>query len=224
MLETFQGWGCLFYPADFVQEIKRLCVKNNLLLSFDEMQAGFARTGKKFGYEHYGVDADVICCGKGMSSGLPLSAVLGSQEVMDLPEVGDMSSTHSANPLSCAAGLASIEFIEAHDLVNESARKGKIFHGMLNDLKEKFSNRILYVCGNGMIAGMIFKNPADGKPDSPFASKVSERAMQKGLLVVHTGRESIKVAPPLTIPDEVVMEGISVFEESISEIDREESK
>jgi len=222
MLETFQGWGCVFYPLDFVQEIKYVCEQNSLLLTFDEMQAGFARTGKLFGYQHYDVNADLICCGKGMSSGLPLSAVLGSKEVMDLPEVGDMSSTHSANPLSCAAGLANIEFIESHDLVSQAARKGKIFHQLLNELKNKFSDRISYVFGRGMIAGVLFKNPADGQPDSIFASKVSEKAMQKGLLVVHTGRESIKLAPPLTIPEDAMAEGVSVLQDSITEIAAEE--
>ena len=222
MLETFQGWAAVFYPPDFVQEIKRLCEKHNILLSFDEMQAGFARTGKMFGYEHYGVDADLICCGKGMSSGLPLSAVLGSREVMDLPEIGDMSSTHSANPLCCAAGLATLEFIESNDLVNEAARKGKIFHDQLNGMMERHSGRISHICGRGMIAGVIFRNPSDGKPDGTFPSKVSERAMQKGLLLVHTGRESIKVAPPLTIPEDALREGIEVFEEAIAEIEREE--
>jgi 4-aminobutyrate aminotransferase-like enzyme len=222
MLETFQGWGCVFYPVDFVQEIKHLCERYDILLSFDEMQAGFARTGRLFGYEHYGVDADLICCGKGMSSGLPLSAVLGSKEVMDLPEVGEMSSTHSANPLSCAAGLANIEFIQSHDLVSESARKGKIFHELLNKSKDRYADRISYVFGHGMIAGVIFKNPASGEPDAEFASKVCERAMEKGLLVVHTGRESIKVAPPLTIPEDAMKEGVGVLEESIAEIATEQ--
>jgi len=218
MLETFQGWGCVSYPTDFVQEIKRICQESQALLTFDEMQAGFARTGKLFGYQHYGVEADLICCGKGMSSGLPLSAVLGKKEIMDLPEVGDMSSTHSANPLSCAAGLANIEYIESHDLVNETARKGKVFHGLLSELRRRFSDRIPYVCGHGLIAGVIFRNPNDGTPDGLFASRVSERAMQKGLLVVHTGRESIKLAPPLTIPEEALQEGVSVLDESIAEI------
>jgi 4-aminobutyrate aminotransferase-like enzyme len=223
MLETFQGWGCVFYPPDFVQEIKHLCEADSLLLAFDEMQAGFARTGRLFGYEHYGVEPDLICCGKGMSSGLPLSAVLGRAEVMDLPEVGDMSSTHSANPLSCAAGLANIEFIESHNLVNEADRKGKIFHELLQEIKERHPDRISFVLGRGMIAGVLFRNPLDGQPDSLFATKVSERAMQKGLLVVHTGRESIKLAPPLTIPDEAIKEGLSVLDESIVEIAQEES-
>ena len=86
MMETFQGWGALFYPIDFVKEVRNFASDNNLLLAFDEMQAGFGRTGKLFGYMHYDVKPGIICCGKGArSSSLPLSLVLGAREVMDLP-------------------------------------------------------------------------------------------------------------------------------------------
>ena len=101
MLETFQGWGAVFYPKDFVQAISRLCKQHSIVLTFDEMQAGFGRTGKAFGYCHYEVEPDLICTGKGMGGGVPLSGVLGRAELMDLPDVGNMSSTHSANPLVC---------------------------------------------------------------------------------------------------------------------------
>src|SRR3989338_10449758 len=109
MLETYQGWGAIFYPPEFVQAIERFAKKYGMLLAFDEMQAGFGRTGKLFGYMHYGVEPDIICCGKGASSSLPLSIVLGIREIMDLPEIGSMSSTHSANPMVCAAGKANLE-------------------------------------------------------------------------------------------------------------------
>ncbi len=111
MLETFQGWGAIFYPKDFVKEIYKICKQNKILLTFDEMQAGFARTGKKFGYEHYDVKPDLICCGKGMGGGVALSGVIGKKNIMDLPSVGEMSSTNSANPLACVAGMSVIEEI-----------------------------------------------------------------------------------------------------------------
>jgi 4-aminobutyrate aminotransferase / (S)-3-amino-2-methylpropionate transaminase / 5-aminovalerate transaminase len=224
MLETFQGWGAVFYPVDFVQGIKKLCEKHNILLAFDEMQAGFGRTGKKFGYQHYGVKPDLICCGKGMSSGLPLSGVLGSKEIMDLPEVGNMSSTHSANPLSCAAGLATIEELGRGDLIAEASRKGNILHKRLGELKEKYSDRISYVLGKGLIAAVLFTAKNSTEPDAEFTSKIAERCMQKGLLVVHTGRESIKIGPPLTIDEEALLEGAAVFDEAVGEIIAEENK
>ncbi|NQV03706.1 MAG: aspartate aminotransferase family protein [Bacteroidia bacterium] len=218
MLETFQGWGAIFYPKEFVQAIEDICKKYNILVTFDEMQSGFARTGKKFGYEHYGVQADLLCCGKGIASGFPLSAVIGSAEIMDLPDVGNMSSTHSANPTVCAAGFATLEEIERLDLVEETKRKGRIFFDKLNELKEKYPDRISWVLGKGLVAALLFKKLDSQEPDSLLPSIISEKAMQKGLLVVHTGRESIKLAPPLTIPDEALIEGVDVLDESIYEV------
>lgn len=218
MLETFQGWGAVFYPQEFVQGIAELCQRHGILLAFDEMQAGFGRTGKKFGYQHYGVTPDLIACGKGMGGGVPLSGVLGRSIIMDLPEVGNMSSTHSANPLVCAAGLAVLEELEQRDLINEAARKGDLLFGALHELKEKYPSRISHILGEGLIAAVLFKDPERGEPDAPFTSKVAERCMQKGLLVVHTGRESIKIGPPLTISDEALLEGVAVMAEAIAEI------
>ena len=218
MLETFQGWGAVFYPNHFVQAIENICKKYNILLTFDEMQSGFARTGKKFGYEHYEVQADLLCCGKGIASGFPLSAVIGTAEIMDLPEVGNMSSTHSANPFVCAAGQATLEEIDRLDLVQETERKGRILFDKLNKLKDEYPDRISWVLGKGLLAALLFKEPDRQEPDSLLPSIISEKAMQKGLLVVHTGRESIKIGPPLTITDEALIDGINVLRESIKEL------
>lgn len=218
MLETFQGWGAVFYPKDFVQAIEKFCRKNGILLAFDEMQAGFGRTGRKFGFHHYDVTPDLICTGKGMGGGVPLSGVIGRAEVMDLPDVGNMSSTHSANPLVCAAGLAVLDELESRNLVAEADRKGKLFREALESIQRRFPDRISWILGNGMIMAILFQNPGTGKADGPFASKVAERCMQKGMLVVHTGRESIKLGPPLTIPDDALLEGIAVLGDSISEV------
>ena len=106
MIETFQGWGALFYPKGYIQKLSKICKKNDILISFDEIQAGFSRTGKNFGFQHYGIIPDLVCCGKGMGGGVPLSGVIGKKEILDLPDVGNMSSTNSANPISCSAGLA----------------------------------------------------------------------------------------------------------------------
>jgi 4-aminobutyrate aminotransferase-like enzyme len=218
MLETFQGWGAVFYPKDFVQAIENFCRKNGILLAFDEMQAGFGRTGKKFGFQHYEVTPDLICTGKGMGGGVPLSGVIGRAEIMDLPEVGNMSSTHSANPLVCAAGLAVLEELESRNLVAEAERKGKLFREALESIQKQFPDRISWILGNGMIMAVLFQDPTTGKADGPFTSRVAERCMQKGVLVVHTGRESIKLGPPLTITDKALLEGIAVLAESIAEV------
>ncbi len=222
MLETFQGWGAIFYPKGFVNAISEFCKKNNLLLTFDEMQSGFARTGKAFGYMHYDVIPDLICCGKGMGGGFPISGVLGNAEVMDLPEIGNMSSTHSAGPLACAAGLAVLETIESDNLINETNRKGKILTSLLEELKLFFPKRIAYVLNKGLIGAIIFQDPITKEPDPKIASLVAEKCMQKGLLVVHTGRESIKIGPPLVISDEALFEGVGVIKESIAQVIKNE--
>ena len=142
ILESFQGWGAIFYPKDFVKAAEKFCKENDIILTFDEMQAGFARTGKAFGFQHYEVSPDLICCGKGMGNGYPLSGVIGKKNIMDLPEIGNMSSTHSANPMACAIGLAVIEEIEKRKLIEESIRKGNILHSKLNELQELSKGRI----------------------------------------------------------------------------------
>ena len=218
ILETFQGWGAIFYPRDFVQAAKNFCTEHDIVLTFDEMQAGFARTGKAFGYEHYDVVPDLICCGKGMGNGYPLSGVIGKAEIMDLPDVGNMRSTHSANPMACAVGLAVLEEIESGNLIEESHRKGKILKEGLNNLKQESGNRIGHILGEGLILAILFQDPVSGEPDSLTASLIAEKCYEKGLLVVHTGRESIKIGPPLTISDEALLEGLSVISESFMEI------
>jgi 4-aminobutyrate aminotransferase-like enzyme len=221
ILETFQGWGAVFYPKDFVKAAEKFCKDNDIVLTFDEMQAGFARTGKAFGFQHYDVVPDLICCGKGMGNGYPLSGVIGRKDIMDLPEVGNMSSTHSANPMACAVGLAVIEEIESSNLIKESNRKGKILKDNLNQLKENSNGRISHILGEGLISAILFKDPETGDADGLTASKIAEKCYEKGLLVVHTGRESIKLGPPLTITDEALLEGLSVISESFYEVIKE---
>ncbi|OPY03885.1 MAG: 4-aminobutyrate aminotransferase GabT [Syntrophorhabdus sp. PtaB.Bin184] len=216
MIETFQGWSAAFYPPPFVKALERFARDHGMLIAFDEMQAGFGRTGQLFGYMHYGVEPDILCCGKGASSSLPLSIVLGRREIMDLPEIGSMSSTHSANPMVCAAGLANMRYILEEGLIERSRVLGELFHERLNGIKERFSGVINYVLGTGLLAALHF-NDGDGNPLADLATRVSEKAMKKGLLVVHTGRETIKLAPPLTITEEALLEGIDVLTETISE-------
>ena len=216
MLETFQGWGAVFYPKEFVEVLMEFAKKYNILVAFDEMQAGFGRTGKLFGYEHYEVEPDILCCGKGASSGLPLAIVLSSKEIMDLPSVGSMSSTHSANPLVCVAGHENLKAMLEDNLIDNSKNLGNIFHKRLNEIKNRYPNYLKYIFGKGLVAALIFMDE-NGKPLSSLCDKISEKAFQKGLLVVHTGRESIKLAPPLSITEEAMLEGVKVIEQCIKE-------
>lgn len=218
MIEPYQGWAGKLFEKEYIKALVNFARKHKSLVAFDEIQGGFGRTGKLFVYEHYDVDPDLVCLGKALSGSLPLSAVIGRKEIMDIPDVGSMSSTHSANPLCCAASLANLEEIEEKNLIKEAERKGEILYSCLNELKEKFPDYISYVFGKGLLAALIITNPKTHQPDGAIASKICEKAMQKGLLLVHTGRESIKIGPPLTIPDEALIEGVKVIEESFKEV------
>lgn len=217
MLETFQGWGAVFYPPEFVQAVVAFARENGMLVAFDEMQAGFGRIGKLFGYMHYDIEPDLLCLGKGTGSGVPLSIVLGSQKVMDLPAIGSMSSTHSANPLVCAAGLGNLQALLDDGLIEHSRVLGERFHAELNNIKDRFPDHIQYVLGKGMIAALLFLD-RDGQPLSHICDRVCEEALRRGLLLVHTGRESIKLGPPLCISEEALLEGLAVLVESIEAV------
>ena len=126
MSETYQGGNASFMPPEYVQKLRRWCDEHGALLIFDEVQAGFGRTGKYWGFEHYGVTPDLICCGKGISSGLPISAVIGRPDVMDFYPPGAMTSTHTGNPVCAAAVLANLRVIEEEGLVEHARKMGEV--------------------------------------------------------------------------------------------------
>ena len=173
------------------------------------MQSGFSRTGYNFGYEFYGVRPDLICCGKGMGGGVPISGVIGKKKIMDLPDVGSMSSTHSANPLSCYAGLAVIDEIEKKKLTSQTKLKGEFLFKRLFFLKDQNKELIEYV------SAIIFKKK---KNINSMLKKVVFECMKNGLLVVYTGRESIKIGPPLIIPKHALKEGLDILTASINKV------
>jgi len=216
MLETFQGWGAVFYPKVYVKMIESFCLKNNILLCFDEMQSGFARTGKKFGFEHYNVKPDMICCGKGMGSGFSLSGVIASNKIFNNKNISGLSSTHSSNPISCAAGIGTIDIITKKKLVKNSMIKGKILHKNLSDIAKKNKKIVLDCLGEGLIASIIFKNYKNLSGKN-IADKVSQKCLKKGLLVCNTGRESIKLGPPLIIDSKAIHQASKIMSDSIRE-------
>ena len=213
MLETFQGWGALFYPKNYIKLLKKICKENDILISFDEMQSGFSRTGKNFGFQHYDIIPDLICCGKGMGGGVALSGVIGKKKIMDLPEIGNMSSTNSANPLACNAGLAVIEEILSKKLTKKSELNGIYLHKALIKISSKYKN-LFNVYGKGLIAAMIFNNKI--KNINMKLRKLVELCIKDGLLIVYTGRESVKIGPPLTITKDAIKEGTDIIEKNIS--------
>ena len=217
ILETFQGWGAIFYPNDYVKAVEKFCKKNKILLVFDEMQSGFGRTGKFFGFEHYKVSPDLICCGKGMGSGFPISGVLGKRKLLDLAPPGSMSSTNSANPMACAAGLATIQEMNKKNLIKKSEFTGKFLHLGLSQIKEKYKKYISHSLGKGLIASLIFKDFKKIKAAN-VASQICFEAAKNGLLLVRTGRESIKIGPPLIINKKELDEGLKILDKSICNV------
>ena len=211
ILEAFQGWGAFFYPLNYIKALKKFCKQNKILIAIDEMQSGFGRTGYKFLYEYYNLDPDILCCGKAMGSGFPLSGVISSKKVMNIPKIGDMSSTHSANPIVCSAGLATIEEIKSKKLVLKTKNLGKIFKKELEKIKDLFPEVIDSINCKGLIAAIIFKKYRGIEPKK-LADKVTIDAYNLGLLLVNTGRESIKLGPPLIITKSSLLRAIKIIE------------
>ncbi|HBC07707.1 MAG TPA: aspartate aminotransferase family protein, partial [Rhodospirillaceae bacterium] len=213
ILESYQGWGGIFYPTDYVQAVREWTAERDALLIFDEIQAGFGRCGTLFAYEQYGVEADLVTCGKGVSGSMPLSVVLGRGEIIDLDPA--YTSSHGGHPLSCAAGLANIEIFETENLVSESARKGEIVRREINRWKQKTPERIGRVLGNGLLWGVFLTKENGEELDPLFCDHVVERCLRKGVFHIRTGRGTLKLGPPLTIPDDALIEGLQVTGEAI---------
>ncbi|NBH70608.1 aspartate aminotransferase family protein [Clostridiaceae bacterium] len=221
IFEPYQGWAALFYPIGYIKALREFLTEKGALLVSDEVQAGFGRTGKLFGYEYYGVDVDIICCGKAISGALPLSAVLSSAEILDVD--GSLNSTHGGSPLPCASALANLKYLEEHHLVNESKRKEKILLNKFNELKKKFPDRVKTIHGMGMAFAAVVVKPGTKELDVELVDRIIERAFEKGVMSIRTMTGTIKVGPPLTISDEALKEGMEVLIESMEEIIEEDT-
>lgn len=217
-LEGYQGVrGPIFFPKDYAKALRKCCDDHQSLVIVDEIQSGFGRTGEMFSYMHYDVDADLVCCGKGISSGLPLSAVLGRGQIMDIPEPGYMTSTHTGNPLCCAATLASIEVLEKENLIEAAAQKGQILEAELRKIQKRYPERINMITGRGLVYSLFFVLPGTTEPDIELADKVVGMSIRKGVMLFITGNGSIKICPPLVVPEEALLEGVGVIGEAIDQ-------
>lgn len=221
MTETYQGGGASFAPPAYIQALAKWCKKHGALLICDEVQAGFGRTGKMFGFEHYGVIPDLVCCGKGISSSLPVSAVIGRADVMNLYGPGEMTSTHTGNPVCAVAALANLDLIVREKLVDNARKMGKLLHQELAKIKKRHSDIIGSLQGLGLVAGLHMVKPGGKEPDGDLAFRIIERSVEKGLLFfspVGFGGATVKIAPPLTITQEAIQDGIQALSEAIQEV------
>jgi len=220
ILETFQGGGASFAPTAYIQALAQWCRQHRALLIFDEIQAGFGRTGRLFGFEHYDVVPDLMCCGKGISSSLPLSAVIGRPEVMDLYGPAEMTSTHTGNPICAVAALASVRAVIEGGLVENARAMGELLLAGLHRIAERRRDIIAAVHGRGLVAGLHMVRRGGVEPDGDLAFLIVEKAFQKGLLLfapVGFGGGTVKIAPPLCITREAVEDGLPALAEAIDE-------
>jgi 4-aminobutyrate aminotransferase / (S)-3-amino-2-methylpropionate transaminase / 5-aminovalerate transaminase len=220
ILETYQGVGPDFAPRQYIQDLAQWCRTHGVVLILDEVQAGFGRTGRFWGFEHYGVTPDVICCGKGISSSLPLSAVIGREGIMDQFPPGSMTSTHSGNPVCVAAALASLKKIVNQNLSGNAERMGGILERGLAALQHRHARVIGRASARGLVGGLQMVRPGTKAPDAALAHDIIERCFHKGLLFfapVGAWGQTIKIAPPLTITEEPLREGLTVLGEAIDE-------
>jgi len=219
--ETYQGAGPHFMPKQYAKDLRRWCDSYGALLCFDEVQAAFGRCGKMWGFEIYDVVPDLFCLGKGLSSSLPISAVIGTESVMDLYGPNEMTSTHTGNPVCCAAALASIEVIEQEKLVQNAAKVGPILQEHLQMIRSEFSQIIGCAPGAGLVAGLLMVKKGNKDPDYELAWNVVNLCFRKGLLMfapVGLGGGCVKIAPPLCINEEAVKEGCEVIAEALKSV------
>ncbi len=219
--ESYQGVGPDFLPDEYALKLESFCRKNDIVLTMDEVQAGFGRTGKMFAYQHYNITPDLVSCGKGITSSLALSAVIGRKDIMDLYAPGSMTSTHSANPLAVASAIASIKIITEENLPEKAAGLGIILKDELLRIQKKHPGALGCVQSRGLVAGIQVVKPGTKTPDPETALKINEQSFRKGLLMfapVGIAGECVKIAPPLTITEEQLREGLLVLEEACGEV------
>ncbi|MEN6407966.1 MAG: aspartate aminotransferase family protein [Thermoguttaceae bacterium] len=221
MTESYQGGNASFAPPEYIQKARRWCDEHGALLICDEVQAGFGRTGKYWGFEHYDVMPDLICCGKGISSGLPVSAVIGRTDIMDLYPPGAMTSTHTGNPVCAASVIANLQVIEEEGLVENCQRMGDILQPELRRIGQRFAKHVGAVHGKGLVAALHIVKPGTIDPDAAMAAAIIRRSIEKGLLMfapVGYCGASVKVAPPLITPEDAIREGLATLEEAMEEV------
>jgi len=221
MTESYQGVGPDFLPVGYAKRLEDFCRENDIVTIFDEVQSGFGRTGRMFCYEHYGLRPDLVCCGKGISSSLPISAVIGRAEIMELYPPGAMTSTHSASPLPVAAAIANLEILLNEGLAERAARMEGILMPLLARIQAKHPSRLGCLHGKGLVAGVQVVKSGTKIPDPETALAINIASLRRGVLMfapVGIAGECLKIAPPLTIAEEALVESAQAFGEAVEEV------
>ena len=203
IIEPIQGETGIIVPSDGVlQQIRKICDQNNLVLIFDEIQTGLGRTGRMWAGEHWSTTPDIMCLAKGIAGGLPMGLTLCKPEILDAMKVGEHSSTFAGNPLSCSAGIATIDSIIEEKLVENAAKVGNVFKNGLFQLKE--NHRIVRdVRGLGLMLALELR----------FDIKdILFDGIKEGLLMLYSGRNIIRLLPPLVLDEVKVAKTLSIMD------------
>lgn len=223
IVEPVQGEGGFYIaPPEFLRALRSICDTHGIVFIVDEIQTGFARTGRMFAIEHSGVEPDLVTLAKSLAGGVPLSAVTGKAAIMDSPPPGGLGGTYAGSPLGCAAGLAVLEIIESEQLCVRAIRVGTAVRARLSDLQTRWSC-IGDVRGLGaMIAMELVKDGRHDAPDAELTKALVQAAGRRGLVLLSCGVYSnvIRFLMPLTIPDAELAEGLAILEAALEDVSR----
>ncbi len=221
IIEPVQGEGGFYIaPPEFLRALRALCDRHGIMLIIDEIQTGFARTGRMFAIEHAGVEPDLMTVAKSIAGGLPLSAVVGKAEIMDAPPPGGLGGTYAGSPLACAAALAVFEVIASENLLQRSQRIGELLQTRLRTLQQRFPV-IGEIRGVGaMVAMELVKNGSAEQPDAELTRALVLAAAAHGLVILSCGVYSnvIRFLSPLTISDALLSEGLDKLAAALGEV------
>ncbi|MBO3758121.1 4-aminobutyrate--2-oxoglutarate transaminase [Ciceribacter sp. L1K22] len=219
IIEPVQGEGG-FYPVPraLMKGLRDVCDEHGILLIADEVQTGFARTGKLFAMEHYDVVPDLVTMAKSLAGGFPLSAVTGRAELMDAPGPGGLGGTYAGNPLAIAAAHAVLDVIEEEKLIDRANQLGARLKQRLESLRAEVS-QISDIRGPGFMVAVEFGQPGAVKPNADFTNAVRLKALEKGLILLTCGvyGNVVRFLAPITIQDQVFNEALDIIEASIRE-------
>lgn len=220
LVEPIQGEGGYIVPSlGFFPALRRLCDTYNILMIVDEVQSGMGRTGKWWAIEHFDVEPDIVCAGKGIASGIPLGAIIARKSIVTWP-LGSHGNTYGGNPVACASGLATIDLIKNEYLQN-AWEVGIYALDALEEIATRHTS-IGDVRGIGLMIGVEFvKDQQTREPAHELREKIVYNAFERGLLTLGCGNSSIRISPPLNISKLEIDEGLQIFEAAIAEAEKE---
>jgi len=223
ILEPVLGEGGFYAaPAELLRKLRDLCDQHGIVLIADEVQSGFARTGRMFAIEHSGVEPDLMTVAKSVAGGVPLSAVIGKAAIMQSPEPGTLGGTFAGSPLACAAGLAVLQVIQDENLMQRATHIGNFMSSRLKGLQARFPAIGDVRSTGAMVAIELVRNGRPGSPDPATTKALVQAAGRRGLILLACGMNAnvVRFLAPLTISDALLKEGFNLLEQALEDVTR----